>query len=1028
VIRRLELHNFATHDDTEIEFENNKNIIIGQTGSGKTNLLQAIDFAFLGSEQGINLEELVADGAESTEVILDYLDPRTNQNYRIHRTLTRKAEGGADHVCSITNLETNETVRKPDPVRKTLEALGVDASVFRYVVHVPQGKFADVLQEGQDRKAVLDRLFKIAQLEETYHELGTQEGPIRKIQDRKEANQLEKATLEADGSKLEQEHALYQKLTEDRQTKQQKVDDARKQYEQLKAIAPSIQTRLDKLDSLDSKVSDAKAIVQTSQSSIQNLIPQLQSLLPDDEIATIETLDAPHTREYLSKLEEALPNFTVERDALEAGHTESVRKAATAKSRHDTVVDEKSSIEKQLQDVSSYLDGKGQQPEIQCDKCGSLLTPDKWVKHVNEIKEKLEETEKKIRQAKELWSNEIMAGEKIGEKLDKAKAHFENHEKAIGFVSQVVTQRENREGAQATLAQLNQERKEIVAELRTLLRYEGMTDGEIVQKARMVPALLEAMPEQITDSERELASYDTDILAPQLKRVEAATVAKKRAKEELQPKIALDTKKIELLQTIRTAFREIQPAVRRGFVARITASANDYLKRLYGGAEIENLEFSEDYEFLVTRAGHKRHAYRLSGGQQVLASMEVSIHLYGQESQPETYAIAKADLLLKGEGAEAENVKNHSTLSADGFPVREFDFMLSNPPYGKSWKTDLERMGGKEGIKDARFIVTHADDPEYSLVTRSSDGQLLFLVNLISKMKHSSRQGSRIAEVHNGSSLFTGDAGQGESNIRRWIIENDLLEAIIALPLNMFYNTGIATYVWVLSNRKSEHRRGKIQLIDATSWFKPLRKNLGKKNCEFSDDDRRRIVEAFLNFKETDHSKIFSNQTFGYWKVTVHRPLRLRGVDPDIAHSPNEIKAAQAKGQRDDTAPPVIKKIHKPGKVQPDPLHGLFERNLRGERCVVEYEPDTDLQDTEQISFIEPGGIESFFRREVLPHVADAWIDESTIKIGYEIGFTRYFYQPQPLRPLEEIRAEILAIEKETEGVLSEIVGRRTPE
>ncbi len=187
---------------------------------------------------------------------------------------------------------------------------------------------------------------------------------------------------------------------------------------------------------------------------------------------------------------------------------------------------------------------------------------------------------------------------------------------------------------------------------------------------------------------------------------------------------------------------------------------------------------------------------------------EVSIHLFGQEVQPETYAIAKADLLLKGEGAEAENMKYGSTLSSDAFPSQEFDFMLSNPPYGKSWKTDLERLGGKGDIKDPRFVTQHDGDPEYNMITRSSDGQLMFLVNKLAKMKHTTRLGSRIAEVHNGSSLFTGDAGQGESNIRRWIIENDWLEAIIALPENMFYNTGIATYIWVLTNRKSRGAPG----------------------------------------------------------------------------------------------------------------------------------------------------------------------------------------------------------------------------
>ena len=262
---------------------------------------------------------------------------------------------------------------------------------------------------------------------------------------------------------------------------------------------------------------------------------------------------------------------------------------------------------------------------------------------------------------------------------------------------------------------------------------------------------------------------------------------------------------------------------------------------------------------------------------------QVATHLYGQEINAETYAICKADLLLKGEGEAADNIvggPEHSTLSNDAFPSREFDFMLSNPPYGKSWKSDLERMGGKDGIKDPRFVIEHAGDAEYSLVTRSSDGQMLFLANMLCKMKHDTKLGSRIAEVHNGSSLFTGDAGQGESNIRRWIIENDWLEAIVALPLNMFYNTGIATYIWVLTNRKPEHRKGKVQLIDATQWFKPLRKNLGKKNCELSDEDIQRICDTFLDFEETEQSKIFPNAAFGYWKVTVERPLRLR-VDLD---------------------------------------------------------------------------------------------------------------------------------------------------
>ncbi|RMD66643.1 SAM-dependent DNA methyltransferase [Candidatus Parcubacteria bacterium] len=405
---------------------------------------------------------------------------------------------------------------------------------------------------------------------------------------------------------------------------------------------------------------------------------------------------------------------------------------------------------------------------------------------------------------------------------------------------------------------------------------------------------------------------------------------------------------------------------------------------------------------------------------------QVSTHLFGQEINAETYAICKADLLLKGEGDAADNIvggPEYSTLSNDAFPGKEFDFMLSNPPYGKSWKSDLERMGGKKGVKDPRFVVRHRGE-ELSLITRTSDGQMLFLANMVSKMKHHTPLGSRIAEVHNGSSLFTGDAGQGESNIRRYIIENDWLEAIVALPLNMFYNTGIATYIWVLTNRKPKHRRGKVQLIDATQWYRPLRKNLGKKNCELGEDDIRRIVDTFLAFEESEHSKIFPNEAFGYWKVTVERPLRLKGIDPNRAYKSAEIKQLKEEHERAEDAPPVIKKIHKAG-VAPDPLRGLFEVTIKGRKRVVEYEPDSDLRDTEQIPLLEEGGIDTFLRREVLPYAPDAWYDPDKVKIGYEINFNRYFYKPQPLRSLDEIRADLLAVEKEAEGLLDEILGEK---
>ena len=404
---------------------------------------------------------------------------------------------------------------------------------------------------------------------------------------------------------------------------------------------------------------------------------------------------------------------------------------------------------------------------------------------------------------------------------------------------------------------------------------------------------------------------------------------------------------------------------------------------------------------------------------------QVSTHLFGQEINAETYAICKADLLLKGEGEAADNIvggPEHSTLANDAFPGHKFDFMLSNPPYGKSWKSDLERMGGKKSIKDSRFVIQHAGTPDYSLLTRSSDGQMLFLVNMLSKMKQDTQLGSRIAEVHNGSSLFSGDAGQGESNIRRWIIENDWLEAIVALPLNMFYNTGIATYIWVLTNRKPRDRRGYVQLIDASQWFKPLRKNLGQKNCELSAVDIQRICDTFLAFEESEQSKIFPNTAFGYQNVTIERPLRLQGTDPHTLYKSKEIKVRKEIAERDETASPIIKRIHKKG-TRPDPLAGLFAVELEGRLAVVEYEPDPELRETEQVPLTEEGGIEGFLQREILPHTPDAWYVKASVKTGYEISFTRYFYQPAPMRGLQEIRAEILALNRETTGLLDETIG-----
>lgn len=526
---------------------------------------------------------------------------------------------------------------------------------------------------------------------------------------------------------------------------------------------------------------------------------------------------------------------------------------------------------------------------------------------------------------------------------------------------------------------------------------------------------------------------------------------------------------------------------------------------------------------------------------------KLGVFLYGKEVNPETYAICKSDMMIKGN--DPENIKFGSTLATDDFSGTRFDFMLTNPPYGKSWKSDQKSIVDGKDVIDHRFQVNLSDYTGqefdfYPAIPRSSDGQLLFMMEMINKMKRLSDNpmGSRIASVHNGSALFTGDAGSGESNIRRHIIENDYLEAIIQLPNNLFYNTGITTYVWVVSNNKANKRKGKVQLIDGSNLYQKLRKNLGEKNCEFTDEHIDQITQLYLEMPNHGISKVFNNRDFGYYKVTVERPLRLAaqfsperiatlrftpsmqdimewmyekygdevytglkvhsqaieahleteeiGLSPknrkdllsetawseqlnimQVAQQLAEkigseefldfnrfegivddaIKAlglklgASARKQiinavnwRDERAEKVIKKIHKLNTAKLNDLllqlgtthdklgdYG-FMATKAGE--YIEFESDSELRDTENvplavdISLPASGVIHDYFVREVRPHVDEAWIAIDKTDIGYEISFNKYFYQHKPLRSLEEVTAEILALEAETDGLLKQLV------
>ena len=413
----------------------------------------------------------------------------------------------------------------------------------------------------------------------------------------------------------------------------------------------------------------------------------------------------------------------------------------------------------------------------------------------------------------------------------------------------------------------------------------------------------------------------------------------------------------------------------------------------------------------------------------------VRVLIYGQELQPETYATCKADLMISGEiqsfqyvqGKERrEYIAFDSTISRDGHPGETYDFCISNPPFGTPWKEDLKKRGlaetEKKKFTDSRFTLIGNNEAEISFLPDIGDCQMMFLANNLSRMKTSTELGTRIVEVHNGSSLFTGDAGSGASNLRKYIIENDLLEAIIAMPEKDFYNTPINTYIWVITNRKEERRKGFIQLIDATEIKTPLRKNLGHKNCETTESDRLQIVKLLTDFAETPQSKIFPNDEFGYWSVKVCRPLRLR-FDYNSEREQEMLRKEKDKvichevmtfvrqydhssdldfntlGQLLSDA--VRRMKSRPKKKHLDLLQKYYAVNCPEAAIVCDADgaqlADKTLEDTEIIPFRYEGGIDGFVQNEILPYTPDAWIDCESIQEGYELSFTKYFYKPKSL-------------------------------
>jgi type I restriction enzyme M protein len=466
-----------------------------------------------------------------------------------------------------------------------------------------------------------------------------------------------------------------------------------------------------------------------------------------------------------------------------------------------------------------------------------------------------------------------------------------------------------------------------------------------------------------------------------------------------------------------------------------------------------DLLFAEDNDALLEK-GVVRSVYDPTAGTGGMLSVaeehllaqnpDARLTMYGQELNPQSYAICKSDMIAKGQ--DATNIREGDTLANDHFAGRSFDYCLSNPPYGYDWKAS------EAAVKAERQATGKAGRFGAGL-PKIGDGQMLFLSHLAHKMRAVNEGGGRAGIVLNGSPLFTGAAESGESEIRRWLLESDLVDAIVALPTNMFYNTGISTYVWILDNNKRSDRVGKVQLLDGTGFFSKLRKNLGAKSREIQDGDRAKLVKLYADFKETEHSKIFDAVDFGYWSITVDRPLRLNfscaaeridaalraktlaDVDSALLRDALTSLGDRVYLNRDTFLADLRPALRAAGLKLSAPLLktlwlGLGQRDPTADACrnpKGDLEPDMTLRDVETVPFGFGGtasmseALQAYFAVEIEPNLTDAWIDHTKTKIGYEVPFTRQFYKYVAPRPLETIDADLDLLVKEIIGLLQEI-------
>jgi exonuclease SbcC len=626
MLKRLEMHSICSHRETVIEFGEGKNVFTGVTGSGKTSILTAIEFAFLGPQiPGWHLGELITDGAAQGRVILDFVDRSTGQTYRIRRTIFRSESSptsGSQKECEIVNLDTHDRSEGDRAVGETLFQLGFDPAVFSNVVYMRQGEFIRIVQESQEQKEVLDKLFKVASLENAHVELGKRSGPIQVLETRLSDLRNQLGLLKQEADKLGYEDSLLRKLSEDKQRKEASLREYRGKAEGLSEMVERLTPKLELLNSAEERIKREEV----RRESIAKTLEDLRRGLPS--IVRIGPMSNP-----LDLAKEMSSRLKAEADARE-GIAERIR---GADSSVESLFNEQQKLGASIQVLQSdiaklaeqervarlYLEGKGDEPEVKCDKCGTILTLDQWAHHVDEVKAQIRAMEERLPPLQA----QLRAAKELSSKKREELTYLRQEEKALEAVRFSIKQAnqllDDIENTADSIRKYSDLRNRCIGELVEMV---GMDKADpkavqsVIRKVTDIQTEARVLEREMPNLERELADFDELQLKPQLRRFEMAREAAKKY-EGLLPMVSETEQRISLLEDIRSTLRQVQPVVRKQFVQAVSELANNYFEGIYSGDDVKRLRLNSDYEFMADRKGHSRHAVRLSGGQRVAVSI-----------------------------------------------------------------------------------------------------------------------------------------------------------------------------------------------------------------------------------------------------------------------------------------------------------------------------------------------------------------------------------------------------------------------